>query len=187
MRSWFAAGIAGAVLMFIWMSIAHMATPLAHIGFSQIPNEAPVLAAMHTSMGDKQGLYFFPWVDPKAPNAMAEEEKLVKTQPSGLVMYHPPMPDGGFSPKLMIFEFVKEALTALIAAFLLAQTAIAAYASRVGFVSLVGFAAALTTNGSYWVWYQFPTDYTLAYGFMDFAGYVAAGLAIAAVLRKPAR
>ena len=34
------AGLAGAVAMFIWTSIAHMATPLGTIGFSQIPNEA---------------------------------------------------------------------------------------------------------------------------------------------------
>jgi hypothetical protein len=50
----------------------------------------------------------------------------------------------------------------------------------------VGLAASLTTNVSYWNWYGFPASYTLAYTFIDFAGYVAAGLAIAFVLRRPA-
>jgi len=74
MRNWFAAGLAGAVIMFIWTSIAHVATPLGQTGFSQIPNEAPVLSAMHDSIGDKAGLYFFPWVDMKSKTAMADEE-----------------------------------------------------------------------------------------------------------------
>ncbi|MGD0190332.1 MAG: hypothetical protein ABSD74_06290 [Rhizomicrobium sp.] len=186
MRSWFAAGIAGAVLMFLWTSIAHVATPLGQTGFSQIPNEAPVLAAMHDSMGDKPGLYFFPWVDMKAKDAMEQSAAKMKANPSGLLLYHPPGRGIEMMPASMGLEFGKEAITVLIAAFLLAQTVIAGYAARVGFVSLVGVAAALTTNASYWIWYGFPAAYTLAYGFIDFSGYVVAGLAIAAVLRKQA-
>jgi hypothetical protein len=185
MRSWFVAGIAGALCMFAWMSLAHMATPLATTGFSQIPNEPTVLGAMHNSMGDKSGLYIFPWVDPKDPKAMDKEQQLMRDNPSGLLIYHPPTANGGIKPSMMLHEFLKELVTALIAAFLLSQTALAGYVARVGFVSLIGFAAAITTNVSYWVWYAFPASYTLAYGFIDFAGYVAAGLAIAAVLRRP--
>jgi len=187
MRNWFVAGVAGAVVMFIWTSVAHIATPLGQTGFSQIPNEGHVLVAMHDSMGDKSGLYFFPWVDMKSKTAMADEQAKMKVNPSGLLLYQPPGAGAGMDPKMLVTEFVKEMITALIAAFLLAQTVIAGYAARVGFVSLIGFAAAITTNVSYWVWYRFPTDYTLAYGFTDFFGYVAAGLAIAAVLRTPAR
>jgi len=49
--------------------------------------------------------------------------------------------------------------------------------SRVGFVAMVGLAAAITT---------FPAAYTLGYGFTEFVGYVAAGLAIAAIVRPKA-
>ena len=69
------------------------------------------------------------------------------------------------------------------AAFLLAQTRIAAYAARVGFVALTGLAAGITTNVSYWNWYGFPTNYTVAYASMDVVGFVAAGLAIAAIVK----
>jgi hypothetical protein len=190
MRNWLVAGVAGvagAVTMFIWTSIAHVATPLGQTGFNQIPNEALVLTALHDSIGDKSGLYFFPWVDMKSKTAMADEMAKMKINPSGLLLYHPPGAGAGMDPKMLVTEFVKEAITTLIAAFLLGQTLIASYAARVGFVSLIGFAAAITTNVSYWVWYSFPTDYTLAYAFTDFFGYVVAGLAIAAVLRKPAQ
>ena len=39
-------GALGAVAMFIWTAIAHMATPLADAGIDEIPNEEAVLAAM---------------------------------------------------------------------------------------------------------------------------------------------
>jgi len=186
MRNWFWAGIAGGILMFVWTSVAHVATPLGQTGFSRIPDQTPVLAAMHNSIGDKSGLYFFPWVDMKSKTAMADEVAARKANPSGLLLYHPPGEAAEMKPQTLLFEFVKEAIAALIAAFLLSLTAIAGYAARVGFVSLIGFAAAITTNVSYLVWYGFPFDYTLAYGFIDFFGYVAAGLAIAAILRKRA-
>ena len=84
---------------------------------------------------------------------------------------------------MMIEEFVKEAALSLIAAFLLMQSILASYVARVGFVSLVGLAGALTTNPSYMIWYGFPANYTLGYGFIDFIGFVVAGLAIAAIVR----
>src|ERR1700678_60340 len=90
MRNWFWAGIAGGILMFIWSSIAHVATPSGQTGFSQMPNETPVLAAMHDSMGNKSGLYFFPWVDMKSKTAMADSAAKMKVNPSGLLLYHPP-------------------------------------------------------------------------------------------------
>jgi hypothetical protein len=180
------AGIAGGIAMFIWTSIAHVALPLGQIGFSQIPNEAPVLSAMHDSIGERSGLFIFPWTDPKSSNAIAEAEAKMKINPSGLLIYHPPGA-AGMTAVMLIVEFVKEVIVSLIAAFLLAQTVIAGYAARVGFVALTGLAAAITTNVSYWNWYGFPTAYTVAYASIDFVAFVAAGLAIAAILkRRPA-
>ena len=86
----------------------------------------------------------------------------------------------GMSASMMIAEFAKEAAISLISAFLLAQAMLAGYIARAGFVALIGLAAAMTTNVSYLVWYGFPASYTLAYGFIDFMGYVVAGLVIAA-------
>lgn len=180
------AGLAGAVAMYVWTSVAHVATPLGSIGFSQIPNEQPVMDAMRTSIGAKPGLYFFPWVDPNDANAMKLEAERMKTNPSGFVIYTPPGASGEMTGQL-IGEFVKEFVTALIAAYLLSMTMLSSYVGRVGFVALLGAAAAIMTNGSYWIWYHFPLDYSLAYSFIEFVGYVAAGLAMAAVLKpKPA-
>jgi hypothetical protein len=179
------AGIVGGIAMFVWTSIAHIGLPLGQIGFSQIPSEKPVLSAMQHSIGSRSGLFFFPWTDMKSSDAMAQVEAKLKVNPSGLLVYHPPGA-GGMTAQMLIVEFVKEVVVSMIAAFLLAQAVLTRYAARVGFVALVGLAAGLTTNVSYWNWYGFPTDYTATYAAIDIIAYVAAGLAIAAILKRRA-
>jgi len=67
----------------------------------------------------------------------------------------------------------------LIAAFLLSLTVIAAYVMRVVFVALISVSAALSTNVSYMIWYNFPADYTLGYMSIEIIGGIVAGLVIA--------
>lgn len=68
--------------------------------------------------------------------------------------------------------------------FLLAQTRLRSFASRLGFVALVGLLATIATNVSYWNWYGFPVTYTAAYMTTNFVGFLCAGLVAAAVLRE---
>jgi hypothetical protein len=178
------AGVAGTVAMYIWMTIAHMLTPLGWVGFSQIADEAPVIAAMQVAI-PKDGLYMFPWVDPKSKEAMAQYKEKVKTSASGLLLYKAP-PGSDTMTKQLVIEFVTELAMCLLAAFLLAQTMIAAYAMRVGFVALIGVTAAISTNVPYWNWYGFPADFTHAAIIMAFLGYLAAGLVIAFLIKPKA-
>jgi hypothetical protein len=173
------AGLLGGIAMYIWSTVAHVALPLGQVGFSHMPNEAAVLSAAQASNGAKDGLYFFPWVDPKDPQMMQKEAAAIKANPSGLLLYHPPGHGMTDMAGPMIAEFVKEVVQALIAAFLLSLAVVPAYWGRVGFVTLIGVAAAITTNVSYWIWYGFPADYSLAAVFIELMDYVAAGLAIA--------
>jgi hypothetical protein len=53
------AGLLGAVAMFLWTSIAHMALPLGEAGINEIPNESAVLNAMQSSMGARPAFIFF--------------------------------------------------------------------------------------------------------------------------------
>jgi hypothetical protein len=173
------AGILGGIAMYVWSTIAHVALPLGQVGFSQMPNEAAVLSAAQASNGAKDGLYFFPWVDPKDPQMMQKMNAAVKANPSGLLLYHPPGHGVTDMAAPMIIEFLKEVLQALIAAFLVSLAFVSTYRGRVGFVTLIGVAAAITTNVSYWIWYGFPADYSLAAVFIELVDYFAAGLAIA--------
>ena len=49
------AGLVGGVVMFIWATIAHVATPLASEGLKQLPNEAATISTLHTALGDSPG------------------------------------------------------------------------------------------------------------------------------------
>ena len=72
MKRIFLAGLLGAIAMFIWTSIAHMALPLGEAGIREIPNEAALLDAMRSSIGREAGLYLFPGFG-LGPNPTQEE------------------------------------------------------------------------------------------------------------------
>jgi hypothetical protein len=183
------AGFLGAVAMFIWTFIAHMALPLGEAGISEIPNEQGVLAAMQSNIAEKSGLYFFPGLG-VGPNATREEKSAAMKQeaekmasgPSGLLIYNYARP---FSfGKALTFEFITELVEAILVVFLLAQTTIASFVGRVGFVLVAGILAAIATNVSYANWYGFPCLYTASYMFVQIIGFLCVGIVAALVLPK---
>lgn len=89
------------------------------------------------------------------------------------------------SPAQLLTEFGSNIAAALVAAFLLADAAIAALSLRVLFVALLGLFTGLDLHASYWTWYGFPTDYTLANIFNNVVAWTLAGLALAALIRPP--
>lgn len=183
------AAIAGAVAMFLWSTVAHMMTPLASTGVEEIPNEAAVTTAMQSNIV-AHGLYLFPGYGLGHKPSMAEmranmesQQKKLATSPSGLLVYFPANRPMNFGA-LMGVEFGNEFLLALLAMVLLSMSGIVSYGRRVLFVALLGLAAVLTTNVSYWNWYGFPSNYTCAYMFTEWLGFFVAGLVGAAVLGK---
>ena len=184
------AGIFGGIVMFIWTSIAHMALPLGEAGLSEIPNESAVLSAMQSNIGDQTGLYIFPGpglgknaTRQEKNEAMKHMGEKIATNPSGILMYHPPGRPLVLG-KLLGVEFGTELLEAILVVFLLAQTRIASFAGRVGFVLVAGILAAIATNVSYWNWYGFPCVYTASYMFIQIVGFFLVGIVAAFMLRK---
>jgi hypothetical protein len=185
------AGILGGIAMFIWTSIAHLVLPLGETGIGEIPNESAVLSALQSNMGDQTGLYIFPSLG-VGKNATRQEKNEAMKQiaakaasgPSGLLMYHPTRP---FTfGKWMGIEFGTELVEAILAVFLLAQTRIASFVGRIGFVLVAGILAAITTNVSYWNWYGFPSVYVGNYMIIQVVGFLCVGIVAAVVLRKHA-
>ena len=184
------AGILGGIVMFIWTSIAHMFLPLGEAGISEIPNESAVLSAMQSNIGEQTGLYIFPGPSVGKNATRQEKNEAMKhmaekmaTNPSGILMYHGPGRPFTIGKWLGI-EFGTELLEAILVVFLLAQTGIATFAGRVGFVLLAGILAALATNVSYWNWYGFPCVYTAGYMFIQIIGFLCVGIVAAFVLGK---
>ncbi len=185
------AGVLGGIAMYAWTAIAHMVLPLGEAGIKEIPNEPAVLAALRASLGDASGLYLFPGtgLGPDATSqqkqaAMQQYSQKLAANPSGIVMYNPPGMQA-LAPRQFIAEFVKELIEALLAAILLAQTRLASFTWRLGFVVGLGVLVAIGTNVSYWNWYGFPLTYTAAYMTTEIVGFVCVGLVAAAIV-KPA-
>jgi hypothetical protein len=84
----------------------------------------------------------------------------------------------------MGIEFGTELLEAILVVFLLAQTRIASFAGRVGFVFVAGILAAMATNVSLWNWYGFPSVYIGSYMLIQVVGFLCVGIVAALMLRK---
>ncbi|OLA99009.1 MAG: hypothetical protein DMF36_00805 [Verrucomicrobia bacterium] len=186
------AGILGGIVMFIWTSIAHMALPLGEAGLGEIPNESAVLSAMQSNIGEQTGLYIFPGrglgknaTRQEKQEAMKHMGEKIATNPSGILMYHAPGRPLSLG-KLLGVELGTELLEAILVVFLLAQTRIASFAGRVGFVLAAGILAAIATNVSYWNWHGFPCVYTASYMLIQIVGFLCVGIVAALVLRKAA-
>ena len=185
----FLAAILGGIAMFIWSFIAHDLLPLGEMGMREFKDEAAVLDALKTNLGDARGLYHFPG-HRAGPNATRQEKsdamkhamEKAASGPSGLLIYHPSR-EFTFG-KLLGIEFATELLEAILVVFLLTQTSIESFAGRVGFVFLAGILAAIATNVPYWNWYGFPSRYTAAYMSIEIIGFLCVGLIAALVLRN---
>ena len=185
----FLAAILGGIAMFIWSFIAHDLLPLGEMGMREFKNEAAVLDALKTNLGDARGLYHFPG-HRAGPNATRQEKsdamkramEKAASGPSGLLIYHPSR-EFTFG-KLLGIEFATELFEAILVVFLLTQTRIESSGGRVGFVLVAGILAAITTNIPYWNWYGFPSDYTAVYMFIEITGFLWLGLVAALLLKN---
>ena len=176
--------------MFVWNFIGHDVLPLGHTGIHELPNEAAVLDALKTNMGENHGLYHFPGFGlgdnptrEQKQEAMKHVNEKLAANPSGILIYHPPGRQFAFVRALVV-EFATDVLQSILVVFLLAQTSLATFGSRVGFVFVAGVLATITTNISYWNWYGFPKRYTAAYMFIELVGFICVGIVAALILRK---
>jgi hypothetical protein len=187
------AAFVGAVAIFVWLMVAHMFTPLGMAGMDYLPKEDAVSGALASSIGAVPGMYMFPTGGLTKQSSAAEEQKgmerimeEMKTKPSGLLIYKPAGTTFDFGKTLGI-EFLTDLAIALVAVLLLAQTRIATYAGRVGFVVLLGVLAAIAANVPHWNWYGFTGTYALANMFTGIVAMFLAGLVIAAIYKPAAR
>lgn len=174
------AGVIGGILFFAASAAFHMATPLGHTGLKQLPSEDSVIAALKPVPED--GMYMFPGMDMSHPTAeeMAAWEEKAKAGPWGLIIFHP----GGtsaMSPTTLGIELASNIGACLLAALIAVR--ISGFISRLLAVSLLGPISWLSISASYWNWYGFPRDYSLAAFVMETACWIIAGVAIAAIAR----
>ena len=106
------AGIAAGIAMFIWSSIAHVATPLGTAGISTLPDESVTVGNLASAIGDKGGLYLFPM-----PSGGSAPSSSAATAPGGFLVFNP-RTHTSMAPKNLVVEFLTELAEGLIAAWL---------------------------------------------------------------------
>jgi len=181
------AGVLGGLAFFFWSFVAHDLLPLGKTGIKEIPNEQAVLDSMKANMPE-DGLYLLPGLGvpenaTRAQQSAAMEARMhkVETGPSGLLAYHPSL---NFSfGKALAIELGTNMFQVFLAVLLLGQTRIINFVGRWRFITIAGFLAGISTNVSYWNWYGFPGNYTLAYICTVAMGFVFAGLVAAAIVK----
>jgi hypothetical protein len=184
------AAVLGGLAFFLWSSVAHLFTGLGETGIQEIPNEPAVVSSIKANLPGS-GLYLFPgWgLPPDATHAqkmaaMQKPEMQAKMQagPTGLLVYRSTGMDG-LTARQLITELVTNIVQIFLAVLLLGQTRIINFVGRWRFITIAGFLAAISTNISYWNWYGFPGNYTLAYICTVTMGFVFAGLVAAAIVK----
>src|SRR5437868_3859312 len=185
------AGLLGAIAMFAWTFVAHTLLPLGEAGVKNTANDEGLLTELKSTVKNKEGLYIYPTMG-LAPDATHAEQSAamekyaqkLEKHPSGFFIFHPagsrPMNMG----KFLTIEFITELCEALIAVWLLAQSRMMTFGSRLFFVTAVGVIAGIATNISYWNWWGFPGNYTAAYVTIKVVGYFLVGVVAAIMVRR---
>jgi hypothetical protein len=130
------AGILGAIAMFIWTAIAHMALPLGEAGVTEIPNESAVLSTMQSNIGEQTGLYIFPGMGVGKNASRQEKSEAMKHMDEKIaqILLWPRCIAPG-RPSHLAKRFGIEFATQLLKRFpccFAAQTRIESFAGRVG-------------------------------------------------------
>ena len=183
-------GLVGAVLVFLVSFIWHMAGSLGEIGIKNMPGGGAVEAAMRASIHDP-GFYFFPAAPPmggqskdQAAAAQTAYLEAYKQGPTGILIYSPGGTELQFG-KLLLNQFLFNVIAALLIAWILGIGAgSTTFGSRVLIVLLISISAGVIYDLSYWNWYGFPTNYTIAHVGSWVISWGVAGLGMAAIVKR---
>ena len=185
----FLAGLAGAVVYYIWVMMAWMVVPLHTPTIAGLPDEDAVTELLQSQQLET-GVYVRPWLD-EADMSEADSPGMNKHRQGPLFsIFYQRQGGEPMGPQILAGGFVIDLLAALIVACML-HAAVGgcccnSYMQRVGFVSGFGFVVALVGHLSYYNWFNFPLNYTLAFCVDVIVGWGLAGLAIGAVIRPSA-
>ena len=90
---------------------------------------------------------------------MRDDAKALAASPTGIIAYNPPTaPAMG---RQLSIEFALELIESILTAIVIAAVA-AGFGRSVAIAAVIGAIAGISTNFSYWNWYGFSLDYTIA-------------------------
>jgi hypothetical protein len=172
------AGIIAGIALFVWESIAHMATPLGTAGFQTLPNEAAAIASLNSAV-QNSGMFIFPM--PAADGTPAPAGT-----PAGLLVFHR-QGMAELTPAQLGTQLAADIGSMLLVAFLVAQLGPVTFGARFLVALALALLPALRAHLPHWNWYGFPMSYTAAQILMDLAGFAAGGAVIAKMVQSRSR
>jgi hypothetical protein len=183
------AGIVGGILVFFTGAFNHMVLGLQGRTLSNVPDGQSFVEHLKTR-SLKPGLYVFPdmptGADGKDPQKYSESNERYKAGPAGMLLVAPTGEDMMGAKQLGL-----ELATDIIAAFM-ASWIVSLMAADIGVcrrwlaVLLMGAFAWFSITASYGIWYRFPHNFVHDEFLCAVLEWGVAGLAIAAIVRRPA-
>ena len=138
------------------------------------------------------GFYFFPGSGLGASATQAQKMAAMRDKaashysgPGGILIYHPTQ-SLDLQPGQLLTELGTNIVQVLLAVYLLAHANLSGFIARWRFMIVAGILSAISTNVSYWTFYGFPGNYTLAYICIIAMGFVVAGLVVAIMVKPEA-
>jgi hypothetical protein len=172
------AAIVGGVVLFIWAFISRYYVPWHKMG--TLPDQGAVTAVLGDTATDS-GVYMFPREG--EPAAEEPEEAADGAEPAGLLVYKAQ----GAAPMVLqhIVGLVLEVLVAAVVAGLLtmAAPALPGFASRLGFVMLIGVLTIVGTNLMNWNYMHYPFRFTLEVAADGLVGALLLGVVLAIIIK----
>jgi len=184
----FLAAVAGGIVLFIWGFLSWVVLPIHTHTMKNIPNEDRVIDVLRESI-DAKGMYVIPGMPHAqgAPSPEAEKAWLEKYQrgPVGMIMYDP-LGSSPMMPMQMVTGIVLNMLSALVVAWFLSRSTASAspYLARVAFCGMFGVFIMLASQLVAWNWFNEPNDWTAGLIIDSLIGWLLAGLAIGAFVKK---
>lgn len=184
MKRIFLGTLAGGIVYFMWGAFSWMVLPWHNATLKDLPGEAAILPALRQNIGET-GVYCFPGMKDAGRDAqsMKDFEARHRAGPVGWLVYQAqglePMPTSTF-----VKGIVLDLLAALLASLVLAATKVGGYKTRVLLVTAMGLFAGLVSHASQWTWMSLPAGFALNMIADLVAGWLLAGLAMAAIVRE---
>lgn len=190
------ATVVGAIVLFIWGFVYHATLGPTMDAYRSLDaqQEAGLVAAMREHVPE-QGAYFIPGM-PDVSDMSAEQATQAtenwsarhEAGPLAMVIYNP---EG--RPAMAPIVFLKGLVVMLISTFIMSLMLRCgspggnSYAGRVGFVFMVAIFCAVITDAKLWVWFYFPTDYSLAQAADTVIGWLIVGIIMAAIVKPQSK
>jgi hypothetical protein len=175
-----------AVISFGWGFASWMLIGWHSAGMYSFKDESAVAAVIKANVTRGQGIYVLPGIEGPPSYATPEEkrkfqERHVNAYEGGPYIYATVRPGTAewSMGRNLAASFARSLLAAIMVAMILRST-VAPYAGRVAISALAGVFAALVSEGTSWIWFEYPNRELVVNLADHFAEWLLAGLVLAA-------